>query len=314
MFVAYLQPTYAKRIIDGTSNAEGLSWFKQKKRYAAAAFVGLAETISYCTLHVMFSLATFPLTMGYVDAFPRKASHFGARAWGGATATTVAAAAIFSLSNPRKIEEKSIQAAEIMRETILTRFETSLQPQADFIQKRKLRFREEKRNYLKVFQATVEEFSKARSDYVKEATEQAPDQVTGWYDTIRELKYQVYARNLRQNQALWNTSIDPYELACQKAEKFEKKIYTLTKKPEQTENEAQICHEAVRGLRGLLKHTLKQVFDQPDSLDSFLAWLKDYQAEFKKDLKDALENNIHCDPFPYYSPWARLKQIEANAS
>ena len=136
MFVAYLQPTYAKRIIDGTSTTENLSWFRQKGRYAAAAIVGIAETISYCSLHVMFSLATFPLTMGYVDAFPRKASHFGARAWGGAAATTIAASAILGIYDPRRAEEESVKAVQKMRNSILSQFNATLEPQANFILKK----------------------------------------------------------------------------------------------------------------------------------------------------------------------------------
>ena len=69
MSVAYLQPTYAKIFIDDTVLNENLSWFQQQSRYAAATFIGLVETFSYRSLHVLFELATFPLSLGYVATF-----------------------------------------------------------------------------------------------------------------------------------------------------------------------------------------------------------------------------------------------------
>jgi len=304
--VAYLQPTYAKLLIDQTL-AANFNWFKRQSRYAAAVFVGLVETISYCSLHVMFSLATFPLTMGYVDSFPRKASYYGARACGGVTATTVAAGAIFGLCNPQITEDGSIAEAIQLRDAMLGRFKNGWDLEARNILEYKLTSRKMKISCIEIFNQKADKYKTIRSDYCTSTVKITPHTPNEWFDMLQETSYQIYVQSFLQRQKLWKTSIDPYYLACKKAEKCKNRILKSAREMGgYQEDSSKICLDAVRSVKSRIAQALEEVQYCPESAKTFCEYLKDYEQTFLATLRSAIEKNIPCPKFASLkNPWVQ---------
>ncbi len=328
MSVAYLQPTYAKIFIDDTVLNENLSWFQQQSRYAAATFIGLVETFSYRSLHVLFELATFPLSLGYVRYFPRRAAHYGARARGATAAARIAAGTIFGFYRPKEVEQKAVAAAQAIRDQLLTFYKQSLASEAKYILKRKLLFRQNKVSLTKLFQEKVNKMQNEREARSQQFASMVPAQPNGWFDQLRDIYYQIYYGRLVQDRKLQDFSIDPYERACYKVDRCKSKILDLAiALTAEREEAVKICSDGLeranlkkkKGQRelgpGHFDTALNTVRESPQMAEAFIRHLKFYRREFMDDMRAMVDGGElpehaqegYSEEFGYlHSPWYKF--------